>query len=268
MLIDIHSHFLHERTPRADWAERNASRLAASRRIGTTWEVASILGSWGRTSPTYFPSPADLTWANERQRQLCRDNPGRVRGYITVNPNFTGHALDEIERGVAGGMVGIKLAASRRASDALLDPVVDRAAAHGFPVLHHIWQGRRGEPAGQEASDGLELGELARRHPRVPFILAHIAGGGPWWHTLRAVRGIQNVIIDLSGSGVDAGMVESVLVAVGPERMVWGTDLTMGTGLSRLHVLERLLTAEDFALVAWKNAVRIFPAGAFDPHED
>jgi hypothetical protein len=29
MLIDVHAHFYHDRTPRADWRERNASRLRA-----------------------------------------------------------------------------------------------------------------------------------------------------------------------------------------------------------------------------------------------
>ena len=29
VLIDVHAHFLHDRTPRADWRERNASRLRA-----------------------------------------------------------------------------------------------------------------------------------------------------------------------------------------------------------------------------------------------
>ena len=65
MLIDVHAHFLHDRTPRADWRERNASRLRAGDRIGITAHVASILGSWGHTSPTYFPSPDELRYGQE-----------------------------------------------------------------------------------------------------------------------------------------------------------------------------------------------------------
>ena len=64
MLIDVHAHFYHAASPRADWRERNASRLRAGERIGITTHVASILGSFGRTSPTYFPSPADLEYGN------------------------------------------------------------------------------------------------------------------------------------------------------------------------------------------------------------
>ena len=51
MLIDVHAHFYHERTPRSDWRERNQSRLDAGDRIGISVHVASILGRWGLTSP-------------------------------------------------------------------------------------------------------------------------------------------------------------------------------------------------------------------------
>src|SRR5437016_9645546 len=117
MLIDVHAHFYHDRSPRADWRERNASRLAAGEQIGITIHVASILGSWGRASPTYFPSPADLPYGNDALLALAREHPNRVRGYVTVNPNYTTHALGEIVRCLGAGMIGIKLAASRRATE-------------------------------------------------------------------------------------------------------------------------------------------------------
>lgn len=262
MLVDVHAHFYHDRTGRSDWRERNASRLAAGDRIGITWHVASILGSWGHTSPTYFPSPPDLTLANDRLLALAREH-GRIKGYVAVNPNFTEHALAEIVRGARAGLIGLKLAASRRADDALLDPVCEAAGRHRFPVLHHIWQHRRREWPGQEASDGVELCRLAGRHPGVTFILAHIGGGGDWLHTLRAVRGQANVCLDLSGSGVDGGMLEAALRAAGAGRLLWGADVTLCTGLAKLRYLERMLPSPEFDLVTGGNARRIFPPGSF-----
>lgn len=263
MLIDVHVHFLHAASPRADWLERNASRLRAAERIGITWQVSSILGTWGGRSPTYFPSPADLTLANEIQRAIAAEHPRQVRGYVAVNPNFTDHALHEIEEGLRAGMIGIKLAASRRADDPLLDPICAAAARHGVPVLHHVWHNRRRDYPTQEASDGVELCRLARRHPSVPFILAHIGGGGDWEHSLRVVRTVPNVFVDLSGSGVDGGMLDACLSAVGAERLLWGTDLTMGTGLAKLRYLERILPEVAMDAVRWRNAAAIFPPGSF-----
>ena len=167
MLIDVHAHFLHDRTPRADWQERNASRLRAGERVGITIHVASILGSWGLTSPTYFPSLPDLRYANDFLLALQREHPARIRGYVAVNPNYTDDALAEIRRCLDAGMIGIKLAASRRADDPLLDPICRLAADRGVPILHHIWQHRRRDYPGQEASDAAELGRLAARHPTV-----------------------------------------------------------------------------------------------------
>jgi hypothetical protein len=263
VLIDVHAHFLHDRTPRADWRERNASRLRAGERVGITIHVASILGSWGLTSPTYFPSPEDLRYGNDFLLRLQREHPDRIRGYVAVNPNYTGPALDEIRRCLDAGMIGVKLAASRRADDPLLDPVCALAAERRVPVLHHIWQGRRRDYPGQEASDPVELGRLAARHRTVQFILAHIGGGGDWAHSLRALGDAPNIFVDLSGSGVDRGMLELCLECVGPSRMLWGTDLTMDTGIAKLRALEAMgLPAADLAAVRWKNAARIFHLSA------
>jgi predicted TIM-barrel fold metal-dependent hydrolase len=258
MLIDVHAHFHHERGPRSDWQERNASRLAAGERIGITTHVASILGSWGRTSPTYFPSPADVTDGNQAMLDLQRQHPDRIRGYVTVNPNYTEHALAEIERRLDDGMIGIKLAASRRADDRLLDPICEAAARHRAPILHHIWQHRRHEWPGQEASDAAELATLARRHPGVAFILAHIGGGGDWLHSLHEVRPLANVFVDLSGSGVDGGMLEACVAAVGAGRLLFGADITLCTGWAKLRYLEHILPASELELVRWKNAVTVF----------
>ncbi len=263
MLIDVHAHFYHDRTPRADWRERNAGRLAAGRKIGVTIHVASILGSFGRTSPTYFPSPPDLEYGNSALLALQRKHPDLIRGYVTVNPNYSSHARAEITRCLGAGMVGIKLAASRRATDPLLDPICELARERGVPLLHHVWQHRRRDWPGQEASDGAELAALATRHPSVRFILAHIGGGGDWQHSLAAVRSTPNVYVDLSGSGADGGMLEACLEAVGVERLLWGTDLTMDTGWAKLRYLEALLPPPDLERVKWKNAARVFPPGAF-----
>lgn len=263
MLIDVHAHFFPPFGPRADWREYNAQRLRAGERIGITVHVTSTLGSFGRRSPTYFPSPADVVAGNDFTIALRHDHPDRVRGYACVNPNFSEHAVAEIARGREAGLIGVKLAASRRASDPLLDPICEAARARGLPVLHHIWQGRRRDWPGQEASDGAELCRLAERHPGVNFILAHIGGGGDWRHTLAVARPHRNVYIDLSGSGVDGGLLEACLAAAGAERLVWGTDLTMETGWAKLRYLAHLLRPADCELITWRNATRIFPPASF-----
>ena len=91
MLIDVHAHFYSDRSPRADAAQRNASRLRAGDRIGIDFHVASILGSWGLRSPIYFPSPDDLTHANAALRDMKPAEEGD--GIVLRCFNATAHAV-------------------------------------------------------------------------------------------------------------------------------------------------------------------------------
>jgi hypothetical protein len=259
-LIDAHAHFLHEGCGRSDWRDVNAARLRAGERMGITCHVASILGSFGFHSPTYFPSPDDVTAGNDAMLALCRQHGSLVRMLVTVNPNHSTHARGEIERCVEKGAVGIKLAASRRADDPLVDPICGLAVKHGLPILHHIWQHRRRDWPNQEISDGADLAVLARRHPNVTLILAHIGGGGDYLHSFAAVRDVPNIVADVSGSGVDRGMLDAAVVSLGSQRLLWGSDITMETGLAKLRAIENtgLSTADDIQDIRWRNAARIF----------
>jgi uncharacterized protein len=256
-LIDAHAHFLHARCGRSDWAEVNAARFRAGEAMGITCHVASVLGSYGFSSPTYFPSPEDVTVGNDAMLELCARHGALVRMMVTVNPNYQDHALGEIDRCVKLGAVGIKLLASRRADDPLLDPICRRAALGELPILHHIWQHRRREWPNQEISDGMDLARLAHRHPLVTFILAHIGGGGDYQHTYAAIRDVKNIVADTSGSGVDRGMLDEAVGALGSGRLLWGCDLTMETGLAKLRATG-LSSADDIRDIRWRNATRVF----------
>jgi predicted TIM-barrel fold metal-dependent hydrolase len=259
-LVDAHAHFFHPNCGRDDWRAPNESRLRAGERMGITVHIASVLGSWGHTSPIYFPSPRDVSMGNDEMLAIQAREPGRVRCYATVNPNDTAHALNEIARCAELGAIGVNLAASRRADDPLLDPIAEAAGKLGFPVLHHIWQHRTREWPNQEISDGLDLARLAARHPHTDFILAHIGGGGDYRHTFPAVEDLANVHLDISGSGVDRGMLDDALLAVGAGRLIWGCDITMETGLAKLWALEVIGISDDgMADIRWRNAARIFP---------
>ena len=266
-LIDCHAHFLHAECGRSDWESVNAARFRAGEAIGITCHVASVLGSWGFASPTYFPSPADVTAGNDAMLSICAREGNRVRMLVTVNPNHTDHALEEIGRCIERGAIGVKLLASRRADDPLLDPICVLAAARHLPVLHHIWQHRTREWPSQEVSDGIDLSRLASRHPGVTFILAHIGGGGDYAHTFHAIRDVPNIFADLSGSGVDRGMIDDAVVRLGASRLLWGTDVTMETGLAKLRALETigLLSPDELRDIRWRNAVGVFGSDAFAP---
>ncbi len=263
-LIDVHAHFHWAGTGRSHWAHANARRLEAGDQIGIRFHVASVLGTWGHQSPTYFSSPTDVRAGNDAMYALASEQHGRVRAWVHVNPNEQDAALREIERGVAAGAIGIKIAAARRCDDALLDPIATLAGEHHLPILHHLWQHRTRHWPGQDISDAADYARLASRHPRTTFLAAHIGGGGDWQHSLPAVADTPNICFDLSGSGIDRGMLERCLEWLGPARLLWAADLTLDTALAKLRALEQLgLSRDDVANIRWRNAVRIFPVDAF-----
>src|SRR5262249_41425716 len=129
---------------------------------------------------------------------------------------------------------------------------------------HHIWQHRRREWPSQEISDGADLARLATRHPRATFILAHIGGGGGYAHTFPALGDCPHNYPHLSGRGGDRGMLDAAVAALGAKRLLWGSDLTMCTGLAKLRALDVIgLGADDIADIRWRNAVSIFAPGSF-----
>src|SRR2546423_13706210 len=108
MLVDVHAHFYHPQTPRADWRERNASRLAAGDKIGISVHVASILGSWGLTSPIYFPSPRDVTAGDDAPPPPQPPPPPPLPGSACADPDHIAHPPAGNARRPAAGGVGVQ----------------------------------------------------------------------------------------------------------------------------------------------------------------
>ena len=215
-LIDCHAHFLHAQCGRSDWREVNAARFRAGDKIGVTCHVASILGTYGFTSPTYFPSPADVTLGNDAMLALCKRR--RTARRDDGDRESESHAARaRRNRALRDGGRGWREAAREPAGrrSAARSDLRARGDSTGLPVLHHIWQHRRREWPNQEISDGADLARLAARHPKVIFILAHIGGGGDYAHTFHAVKDSPNIYPDLSGSGVDRGMLDDAIKALG-----------------------------------------------------
>ena len=55
-------------------------------------------------------------------------------------------------------------------------------------------------------------------------------------------------------------MLDEAVGALGSQRLLWGCDLTMETGLAKLRALENtgLSSADDIRDIRWRNAARVF----------
>ena len=97
------------------------------------------------------------------------------------------------------------------------------------------------------------------------FILAHIGGGGDYAHTFPAVVDCPNIYPDLSGSGVDRGMLDAALAALGAAATAVGLrphDVHRPREAPRAR-RDRPDAPTTSPNIRWRNAARIFPAGSF-----
>jgi len=255
MLIDVHGHLCPEVSEKVK--AYNEAQIHYAQKAGIDKLIVSSLGTWGMHSPAYMSSMEDVVRGNRFVYEKTRQYPGFLYGYCYLNPIFGPQALEELRHCVEElGLVGIKLGGALRASDPDLHPLVERAIEYDIPILHHVYQHRVKEHPNIEVSDPSDIRQLAQEYPELKIIVAHIGGGGDWEFGLRAIADCPNVYMDLSGSVADMGQMDLALRYLGPQRLVFGTDLTIETALARLEVLE--ISPEEKDLITHKNAQRLF----------
>lgn len=249
--VDMH---VHTRSPgcRYDAVEvADAIRLATRAGISRMVQLHNLLDTGG-----YEPSVADIRRSNDLAMRIVAEHPGVYSGFCYLNPALDrSFLLEELDRCVAhGNLGGIKLWVSVNSRDPRLDPIMERAAALGAPVLHHAWYKATGYAF--EESTPADIADLARRHPGVTIVMAHLTGGA--WRGVIDVRDCRNVLVDTSGGQPVAGLVEFAVAQLGAERVVFGSDWPIRDfATQRARVLGADVSARDRALILGGNAARI-----------
>ena len=170
----------------------------------------------------YDPTPKEIVQSNEDTARL-RDAVGeRILPFCYVNAAYPEHALAQIDYWGGQGFCALKFWVSQHATDERTSVVTEAALARGWPVLYHAYYRPHGEAPPNEAPP-LEIAELARRFPQGQFIMAHM--GAQFEHGLRAIEDCANVAVDYAGSINENGAYQLGLELLGPERVIFGTDL-------------------------------------------
>ena len=191
---------------------------------------------------SYEPAPDLLRTQNDQVLEALRVGKDRLLGFVYLNPNHVQFSLDELNRCVRDGpMVGVKLWVAKRASGKELDTIVEHASALKAVIFQHTWFKVGGNLPGE--STPWDLAELARRHPSSRLICGHT--GGDWERGMRAVRQLSNVMLDTAGSDPTSGFVEMAVREVGPQRILYGSDIGGRSFASQLAKVLGANIAED-----------------------
>jgi uncharacterized protein len=247
---DIHSH-LHS-VPGATPEDRIEVLIRCADRLG----IERLILSQGYSADLH-PTPEQLREENNRVLRALRRFPDRTYGSVYMSPSFPEFSLTEFDRCVRDGpMIGIgELEADRRCNGPELDGFVERAISMNVPILQHTWLKLDGNEPGESTPN--DLVELARRYPKANFICAHT--GGDWERGVRIVRETKNICAGMAGFDPTAGAVEMAVRELGPERVVYGSDVG---GRSFASQLSKTMSADipDSAkeLILGGNLRRLF----------
>ncbi|MDE3088379.1 MAG: amidohydrolase family protein, partial [Chloroflexota bacterium] len=212
---------------------------------------------------------------NSWTMELVRRYPTRLRALAAIQPSADADARRELERCIAGGMVGLgELNADGQhfnLGDAEFVALARRAAELRVPLLLHT-----NEPVGHtyRGKGRLPLAEvyaLVKAVPDLKLILAHWGGGFPFYELMREVRkAAANVYYDSAASPLlySPQIFRTVIDIVGSDKVLFGSDFPLIVYPKRqtepdftpfLDEIRGLgLSAEESANVMGGNAQRVF----------
>lgn len=240
-VFDIHVH-LHRWSSFRDPAK---AETPLARGIGTHfpdvgWQVACAVDEAlmpgrrvDRLAFAYpYPQPHDFAAANAHvATEVARRAPSG--GLMMVHPAM--HA-DEIEREVLSrGYLGLKpyliyatngAPADARITDFLPEAQIALADRHGLLIMMHLSK----RDAIADADNIADLLRLTGKYPRAKWVLAHCARSYSAWAIEAAasrLRSLPNVWYDTS-TVCEADAIDALFHAVGPDRVMYGTDDMIG----------------------------------------
>jgi uncharacterized protein len=182
---------------------------------------------------------------------LVKAHPKRLFGFGQVLPQAD-DALDEIARIAEAGLSGLKLHPSLHgyhvADHGLLDPIFEACARHKLPILINALDDAFCAP--------LAIEEIARNHPNVPTIIAHM---GAVWNVPEAIIVAErHSHIYLETSATLLSDVRRAYARLGPTKIVMGSEWPGSDfDLERMKIAKAIVDEKDRALVEGGNMARI-----------
>jgi len=190
---------------------------------------------------------SEVREGNNRVAEFARRFPDRVVPFAALNP-YQGDMLDELKRCVGEmGVRGLKIHSMVQGqhSPDLRRPAHDWEGVWRFcaeaklPILAH----------------GIVTDDDVRRHPDTVFVIAHGIGAPERAWRLRECA---NFHVDTAWTQNRTWSLGEVVAALGPERVLWGTDAPLDDFAQRLGIVfDSGLPEPDQRKILGLNAARL-----------
>ncbi|MBI4626534.1 MAG: amidohydrolase [Verrucomicrobia bacterium] len=250
--FDAHNHvFLSGRRSNTDWSD-----------VDNLIEAADVLGIerlfCSRPITAGVMANIDVVRdANDSVLAAMKRHPARIFGYCFVQPGNGASALEEIDRCLDGGMIGVKLYNQFRYIDPVIFPIAEKCIQRRIPFLGHsaFLTDPRTLAMQPKTSHALDFCALSRRYPELLLILGHINGGGDWEWEIKGLRDCPNVFLDTSGSVLEDDTIGLCVRELGHQRVLFATDATMEGCVGK--ILSAELTPTQREDIFWRNFQQI-----------
>jgi predicted TIM-barrel fold metal-dependent hydrolase len=226
--------------------------LDAAARFGVERVFVSCLGA----PPLPFqPAVDDCRRFNRVVSRARARYPDQVIGYCYANPRHEAEMLAEFRTCVEDlGMRGLKLWMACYCDDPRVFPLVEQAIVYDVPVLIHTWSIVGGSK--ENESEAPHVARLAQRYPEARLLMAHMSGD--WLRGLKAVRAHANVCVDTSGIDPEERQVETAVAELGPQRVLFGSDIPIrDLGSQLAKILGADVDEGTRACLLWGNLRRL-----------
>lgn len=152
---------------------------------------------------------------NTEIQRLVREFPDRFLGYAVANPWYGAQAVQCLRRALDGGLAAVYFDSSIQGftiSDALVDPLIEVCQAYDVPAYFHT-----GTPA---FALPMQLHYLARRHPKVRFIMGHCGANDFAGDALPALYERDNIWLETS---MTLTVTQLGILEAAPDRVIFGS---------------------------------------------
>lgn len=250
MIIDAHTHY-----PFGEFKEMKdvVEIIKLAKKFGIS--KLCLLGDVFRYG--YYPNEEQIKETNDLTIKLTEKHPDFLVGFCYLNAaNDTDFCLGEIERCIVqNGFRGVKFEVSLNCRSRKMDALMKKAAELDCAAFHHTWYKSTGKC--DEESDPSDIADLASRFPGAKIVMPHLAGCG-----MRGILDImkhKNVYIDTSGAQPVSGLIEYAVEKLGPDRILYGSDIAgrdFSAQLGRIYGAE--ISEKDRKKILGLNAQKLF----------
>ena len=213
--------------------------------------------------------PQDFIESNNFVLKAMKMYPDRFIGQAFINPVYQKESLEEINRCLDQGMVGLKVYTQVKINDPLFYPIIEKFIDLKMIILMHAFcqlgmGGYRMKYDIREAPNTSipeDFVDAAKRYPEAMFQFAHIGGGGDWEYECKMMKDYPNIYVDTSGSNNEENMIDFALKTLGEDRLFFGSDSSYYQSVGK--ILASNLTETQKKKVFFDNYNNILKKGGY-----